>query len=337
MTRNGPRRHHYVAQFHQKHFADNDGRLWVYDRRERRYRKIHPLNICCEKELYTIDPEGRRNRYVEQEWLSRVDGDAASALRQFETGVLLDDEWKESFSVFMAQQITRGPAFRNLTFDNFRLMREQFLRIGLTDVVRARQLLENYRGATRDPAAERVTAEQLVEDVAQGRVPVTVGNESFLIQMVRQVESLARWIVGFDWEVVQSPAETGFILSDYPFVLVPPSGRPDAFGLGFPGTTKYFPLTRRLCLRMKDPGYAFSYRRVDKHAVRIINQNLAVNSERFIMGPSREQLEHVVSRSGTQAMPVLPRTMSHVVETDRDRGLIGFTFWPNRIYFDPLP
>jgi hypothetical protein len=330
------RRHHYVPQFYQKGFADTDQRLWLYDRGTQRYFKAHPVNICCENDLYTVNPGGTRNSYLETKWLSKVDGDGAAAIRQFEAGIALDLEWEESFSLFMAQQITRTPAFRDSTTRNYRLLREEYLRIGFTDVDRAGQLLARYREETSDPVARCVTAESLVRAVVGGRIKVSVDEGPFLSNMVRQIEFLAKWIISFEWQVLKAPEEeTGFILCDYPFVIVPPREHPEDFGLAFPGTIKYFPLTRTLCLRMGDLGYGRSYRNVGKEDVRRINQNIAVNSERYIMGPNRTQMEYVVSRSGTIAADSEPRTIAEVVRSDRDGGTIGFTFWPRRRYFYP--
>jgi hypothetical protein len=86
---------------------------------------------------------------------------------------------------------------------------------------------------------------------------------------------------------------------------------------------------------MGERDYGFSYRNASKEEVRVINQNIAVNSERFVMGPSREQLEHVVARSGTTSLDRAARTAVDVVRRDRDSGLIRFTFWLQRSYFYP--
>jgi hypothetical protein len=134
---------------------------------------------------------------------------------------------------------------------------------------------------------------------------------------------------------MKAPMDTGFILCDYPFVVVPPQADSEAIGLGFLGTVKYFPLTRALCLRMGDQGYGFSYVNTSKEGVRLINQNVAVNSERFIMGPSREQLEDVIARSKTAATDPVPRTVVEAVESDRDSVLYRLNFWPRRRYFYP--
>jgi hypothetical protein len=58
---------------------------------------------------------------------------------------------------------------------------------------------------------------------------------------------------------------------------------------------------------MGDIGDMFRYRDVDRETVRVINQNVAANSTRFIMGPFIEQLESVVLRSASTAMDSTPR------------------------------
>ena len=48
------KKQHYIPQFYLKNFAGNDGKLWVYDRIEKKYFKSDPKDICCEKYLYEM-------------------------------------------------------------------------------------------------------------------------------------------------------------------------------------------------------------------------------------------------------------------------------------------
>jgi len=244
----------------------------------------------------------------------------------------LDEEWKESFSIYMAQQITRTPVFRDLTIANYRAMGEEFLRLGFSEVDRAKAMMKTYGEGVIDEA-DGVTAESMVEAVTGGHIQVGVEEGPFLQHMVQQVEFLAKWIATFEWEIIRAPADTGFILCDFPFVVVPAQARPEDVGFMYPGTVKYFPLTRGLCLRMGERDYKFSYSGASKEDVRIINQNIAMNSERFIMGPSQGQLEHVIARSGTATTDPAPRTVVEAVQSDADSALYRFNFWPRRSYF----
>jgi hypothetical protein len=49
------------------------------------------------------------------------------------------------------------------------------------------------------------------------------------------------------------------------------------------------------------------FQHIETEDVRLINQNIAVNSERFVMGPNQAQLESVVRRSESTGMDPSPR------------------------------
>lgn len=244
MPRNEPKRHHYVPQFYQQGFADEENRLWVYDRRARRYFQAHPNTVCCERELYTVDPEGTRNRQIESVLLSKIDGLGAAAIRLAEERGQLDDPWKEYLSIFMAQQVTRTPVFREVVSRNVQAVGERIMTLSFADVDRARQSLEDYERLTGNRISIGITSESMVNSVKSGQFSVRATERPFLEYMITLGERLATWFTALEWEVVRAPEGTGFIICDYPFVVAPPRLHPENIGLGFQGSVKYFPLTR---------------------------------------------------------------------------------------------
>jgi hypothetical protein len=66
-----------------------------------------------------------------------------------------------------------------------------------------------------------------------------------------------------------------------------------------PGTFVFLPLTRSLCLRLGQPGSGKGLKNIEQETVRLINENTAINSDRFVMGPCKIQIESVVRRSGS--------------------------------------
>jgi hypothetical protein len=109
-----------------------------------------------------------------------------------------------------------------------------------------------------------------------------------------------------DLMIFVSPPQVGFILSDNPVTLVPP---PKLATVGFlsPGTFTYMPLTRALCLRLGPRGSGNGALKIEREDVRFINQNTAINSERFVMGPELIQLDSVIKRSGSSDVNPEPR------------------------------
>jgi hypothetical protein len=144
--------------------------------------------------------------------------------------------------------------------------------------------------------------------------------------------SLSERLALLDWEVLVASEETGFIICDCPVVLVPPKGSNEV-GFLVPGSAKYMPISRHLCLRLGEPGRSRSYRKIDKEAVRIVNMNIAANSERFIMGPSRVQLANVVSRSGSNEMDSTPRFTIETLQSDDDGALQKLSAQPRRYFY----
>lgn len=171
----------------------------------------------------------------------------------------------------------------------------------------------------------------MVEAFPGEKFEITATETAFLTTMMEQATSLANVLMRLQWEILEAPRGTGFILCDCPVVVVPPRGS-DQVGFIVPGSAKYFPLSRHLCVRLGEPGRERSSRKLGKEDVRIVNQNIAANSERFIMGPSRVQLEHIVSRSGCAMTETTPRFIVETVQADDDGALQKISAQPRRYF-----
>ena len=161
-----PRKHHYVPVFYQKHFANPDGLLWVYDRQQRTFKELHPLAICFEKDLYALKPEDKpRDTRVETKVLALVDALGAMGIRDFQTGKA-NREAEEQVAFFMAFQYNRVPTTSRDIRATYAKLIEELGRISFANVERATAVLEKYARDTGAPIA--VTPESMVEAV-QGK------------------------------------------------------------------------------------------------------------------------------------------------------------------------
>jgi hypothetical protein len=283
--------------------VNESGLLWVYDRKQKTYKELHPLVICFERDFYAVKPEDEpRHARIETEVLRWVDALGFQGIRDFRIGRPNRDADQE-VAFFIAFQWTRVPAFSRDVRITYAKGIEELARISFANVERAKTIMENYARDTGE--AIKLTPESMVEWVREKRFQITATETAFFTQMVEQAVSLKDVLLHLDWELLIAAKDTGFIICDCPVVVVPPNGSNEV-GFLVPGSTKYFPLSRRLCLRLGDLGTKRSVRRIGKEDVRIINHNLAANSERFIMGPSRVQLESIVSRSGCAEMEAIP-------------------------------
>jgi Protein of unknown function (DUF4238) len=305
----GPRLHHYVPVFYQKHFADEDSLLWVYDRKRGTYKHLHPLAICCQNHLYSFKTDTGMDQRVEAEVLATFDGLSAGALC-----LLVKGGWKNPGSVllkriifFAALQNVRVPGARDFISDLIEGFADDTAEVIWTDVERARQVMARYEAETGDNLG--VTPEEMVEAYAKGRFRAVATERPFLESIMRDTEMVSEVFKSLDLKILVSPPQVGFVLSDNPVTLVPP---PKVVTAGFltPGTFTYVPLTRSLCLRLGPRNSGYGTELISREDVRIINENTAINSERFVMGPLRIQLESVIKRSGSANVNPKPRWMT---------------------------
>jgi len=316
--------------FYQEHFTNASGLLWVYDRQRRTLKELHPLAICIEKDLYALKPEDKpKDTRIETKVLALVDALGAMGIRDFETGKA-SREAEEQVAFFMAFQYNRVPTTSRDIRATYAKLIEEVGRISFANVERAKAVLENYARDTGEPVT--VTPESMVEAVHGKHIKIVATEAAFLRTMMEQSVTLSGLLVKLDWEILVASDETGFLLCDCPVVIVPPRGSAQV-GFLVPGSAKYFPLTRNLCLRLGEPGQVRKFRKIDKEAVRIVNQNIAANSERFILGPSRVQLEKIVARSGTAAMESTPRFVVETVQSDDDGALQKLSTQPRRYFY----
>jgi hypothetical protein len=325
-----PRKHHYVPVFYQKGFANDAGLLWVYDRNKGTYKELHPLSICFKKDLYAVKPEGKPpNMQVETDILKIIDYAGSVGIRDF-TVNSPSREAEQEVALFMAFQWTRVPTMSRDIRATYAKLIEELTRIAFANVERAKSLIEQHERETGEVIG--VTAESIVESVRGKQFEIVATETAFLTTMLEQAMSLTKVLLRLDWEVLIAPRETGFIICDCPVVVVPPR---DCGQVGFmvPDSAKYFPLSRSLCLRLGEPGKRRRLRKLDKEAVRVVNLNIAANSERFIMGASKEQLENVVSRSASQTVDLSPRLTVETVEADGDGSLQKLSSHPRRYFY----
>lgn len=327
-----PRKHHYVPVFYQNKFANAQGLLWVYDRKLKTYDERHPKVICVETDLYAVKPEGApSDQQIESVAMSSADGLFAAAVREIESGKTPPDpETIKAIAYFAGLQSTRLPSAARFVSSVYKWNAEESMRLMTVSVERMESVLEGYSRKTGE--AIGVSAEKMVEAVRGKHIKVVVNEGPFLTFLFRHAEFLSTVFTRLSWEVLVASAETGFTLCDDPVVIVPPRGL-TTVGISILGSVKYFPLTRKLCVRLGEVGQTFRFRNVNRQTVRLINQNVVANSTRFIMGPDREQLETVVARSGSVDMDSTPRFAMQTAQQDDNGSLQVITQNPRRYFY----
>jgi Protein of unknown function (DUF4238) len=326
-----PRKHHYVPVFYQQHFVNVHGALWLYDRRLKTYKELHPQSICFEKDLYALKPKGApRKRDIETKILPLIEGMGATAIRELRIGETPPFETVQAIAYFAAIQFGRVPSMGRTISSIYERAANEAMRVMAASVDRMKRLLEDYSHKTG--ARVDVSAEAMVEAVQNNKIAAVATEAPFLQNIFYQAEYLSKLIEHLDWQILVAPDETGFVICDCPVVVVPRPGSNDV-GFVVPGGVKYFPLTRRLCLRLGDFGNSFRYRKASKETIRTVNYNIAANSERFIMGPDLAQVRSVVANSESADEDARPRFSVETIEQSADGSLQKMTFQPRRYFY----
>lgn len=111
---------------------------------------------------------------------------------------------------------------------------------------------------------------------------------------------LAKVLLTLDWYFVIAPPGLSFITSDAPFMIAPPHGMENdwrAYGVLTPGAATTIPLSRSTCVVIRGEGGQDHYGCIRKDAARRINENVAKNSDRFVIGRDQPYLERLVKRT----------------------------------------
>jgi hypothetical protein len=325
-----PRKHHYVPVFHQRRFANSSGLLWVYDRRLKFYKELHPRLICFEKDLYAMKPEGKpRDRRIETMLMSQVDSMGSHAMQQLTSRNATQDTI-ETVAYYIGVQFNRLPSSAKVVGDIWVRSAEEYMRLLSVDVGRMKSSLERFQRQTGKSV--NVSPEEMIEMVRDGDVRFSATEVPFLRAIFSHAQSLMKALVQLEWQVLEAPPNAGFIICDAPVTVVPPRHSTQV-GFCVPGAVKYFPLSRHHCLRLGDDGFSLRYRSVSKETVQIVNYNIAANSERVIMGTEKPQLTSVVKRSGSMDEDTSPRFTVEAVDVTDEGSLQKLTFQPRRYFY----
>jgi hypothetical protein len=241
---NDPIRHHYIPQFFQRRFADDEDHLVVTQLDGGESKRLHVSDIAVSRNFYTSIDNVIGETVATEKLLAVIDGLAAPAIRRMVTGVLFPPSPKdrEYFTIWLSLLWLRDPHTRRRMEANT----DQFYKMDLALLVRpdaARARLR--RNLQREPTTAEV--DQLVE-VAERRDEIeVVPPQSYLVKMMLQL-ALSSWpyFLHRPMTVWKLP-EPGLVFTDRPVVLSQyPENSDPLMGVGVANADEIlFPLDRQ--------------------------------------------------------------------------------------------
>jgi hypothetical protein len=217
------RKHHYIPVFYQKHFTNDKGLLFIYDRKRQTYQELHPRSVCHQSDLYAIKPEGGpRDRRIETNILSDFDGMSAIAIRELaklKPPTPPSPDTQAALTVFAALQHLRVPTNDVFMRSIYEAGASDLMEMMFSTVDRAKASLRRYELGTGEKV--NVSAESMVDSVKNRTVEPKATEIPFLRSLGEHAGFIAQTLAGLSLEILTSPDATGFILTDNPFTIVP--------------------------------------------------------------------------------------------------------------------
>lgn len=236
-----------------------------------------------------------------EQMLSRFEAVARNVIARLDaqrTGWENEQE-RVSFAIFIALFHCRTPAFdKEQTAMAERLYRVWMKANHPTAAVTAQWFEEMAREAGEDVDTE--TAAEFFKAVRDDDYDVEVPRQHILKLMGDAALHLAEVLLTLNWTFVAAPPDLAFITSDAPFMIAPPPGMENdsrAYGVLTPGAATTIPLSPTTCIVIQGEGGQDRYGHIRKDAARHINENVAKNSDRFIIARDQPYLERLVKRT----------------------------------------
>ena len=275
-----PRRHHYIPQFFQRRFADDDARLVVTPLDGNKPIMAHVKNVAVVKDLYTMRDTDLGETVAVERLLAEVDREAAKAIGRLAAGLLFPpmEPDRSNLALWFGLLFVRDPHTRRV----MEAMSDHGSKLDLLPMadptVAATRLRElNGREPTADEVAELVDLALHVNELDE----VDLGQSHFVGAMLDVGLMSFAHLMKRRYLVVQFQ-EPGLVLTDRPVVLSQyPRNRVPGVGVGIINADEILiPLDRRTVLLLHnelDLPDAFSTKSGDM-TIDEVNQSVVGNA-----------------------------------------------------------
>lgn len=285
-----PRRHHYIPEFFQRHWAGADGRVERYERIASRVhqRRVFPSAAGFQENLYrhpSPDMEEWDAQALEWAILSKIDDAASKALAALiaDRDALRDGRVRMDWALFMRSMLMRTPSQMEGALSVLGAIWQQTDKPSQDHYMRhhwkpglppkVEQFLEMLNPNAKQEAAFRIFAESLAAD------------------------RLVRHICRLPWRVVDCAA-SGFplLLSDHPVVLVPLQTEEGHMAMTLSPT-------KLLMVAGNDNMKARADAIPVKLMAKIMNRLSVERARHFVIASDRRQEPFILKHFGAQEIP----------------------------------
>jgi len=243
---------HYIPKFYLKGFTDREGVLWVCER-FKPPRASKPKLEANRADYYTHSEHGNRDETAE-EVLKQVESRVAPIIRKLANPqYVLTPENASHLILFVSFMFARVPSWReNLDKMSADLAKAYQLKVA-NDRDRFHRLCADYEKSVGKKLG--VDFEELRQLVLQEKFEYIQSSKAYnLGAMFNSAFDVLEQLNQFGYQCLYAPEGSYYFTSDSPVFTVRPDGKGEAYigmGFGLPNVEVYFPLNKRVCLRMR--------------------------------------------------------------------------------------
>lgn len=289
-----PKLHHHLPQSYQEGFCV-DGRVAVFDRVTRKFRRDQPKNVAAITHDYTIYRDGGVKDTRAEEFLARIDGAAVPLLLKLRAREPLTADERQTFSWYLAYFAARVPRFERWLNEHETAKRKLFDREHLHSPEQLQALIDN--APLTDAERADADAELMFEMLKREEYTVAIGHNYRVKLLIEAGIDLMPKVHDLFWLVGHTTDGTPFITSDNPLFE-------DASG-----KLVTFPIASDTALMLM-PTNADRAHTYDKEMhgdiVHATNIATARASERLVLGRDESYLRAVVAEAGIDGNPPSP-------------------------------
>lgn len=279
-----PKKQHYVPQVYLQNFKDDDGYIYIYDIEKDQFRRQTPQNAGYNKHFYTVEIDGEKDYFIEQFLSHHVDSKYSDVIKKIENGEDLALEDKQNLALIIAFQHLRTPS-----------QRENYNNMVDSAVKQINKIMFSYKKQLN--AKIGVTDEEyelLKNTIENENYSVIAPKEHSLALMLDFAEEMANMLLNHNIAILECGKNTQFITSDNPYCMIKEKWSNQWEGYGVINTIKFFPITPKFGVILKDPGNKVIYLKPNTRQVRNLNLLVASWAQRNIFAKNKVLLESIV-------------------------------------------
>jgi Protein of unknown function (DUF4238) len=244
-----PKNHHYIPETYLENFSGTDGRLWVYDKWDRRSFQSRPKKVLKEHFYYAQPDHERRawNHNIEKFFSEKIEKDWPSTVSKIQKGPHTIKDLRHLYMFLYAMRV-RVPNCRK----SVEYSLQQQVRV-VSGMIRDKKLQESERQAIASiNKALGANFRNMEELYDAGVINITIDPHRSLLAMADLARGFSLVAMTAQLHFIKNRTPVDFNCSDNPIVYFPAGQQPDICQpYQFHPSRAFefiFPITKQYCL-----------------------------------------------------------------------------------------